>query len=464
MYRWLTPRLTLPLYERLSGRRLWTEARRLRDLQWRSTEEVDASAGRRLRTLLDQAVAHVPYYRALFRAADLTPDDIRSARDLAALPITTKADIRANFPERVVATNLPRHRRMPSETSGSTGLPFAFYEDRATQDTFLGSYLFFLDWAGVALWDLRLEIVTPAHFVLPTPRPVRLQRQLRRALLGDRAIWLSGASDTPATLRTVSEQARRTGRYFIRGLPSYITMLAAALEQAGGGLAATPRAVIGYAETFTDLNKALVRRAFACPVADHYSCREVLHVAQTCPDEPGQFHVNSERALVRIVDEGGADVAPGQRGRVIATNLSNFVMPFINYDTGDWAVAGDSCPCGRGLPTLRKLEGRAVELIRTPAGSHIASSALTHFLASVCEAIPYVWEYQAWQPTVDEVILRVVPTPRLTTSYLEHLRQELAAFLGSGMAVRVELVDRIPCEPSGKRPIVKSAVVEGSDR
>src|SRR5215217_5343287 len=104
---WLVPRVLFPLYERLSGRRFWTELRRLRALQWRSPEELEARALRKLRPLLAHADAHVPYYRDLFRRAGVRPDDVRTVADLSRLPLTGKANLRANFPDAVVADNLP---------------------------------------------------------------------------------------------------------------------------------------------------------------------------------------------------------------------------------------------------------------------------------------------------------------------------------------------------------------------
>ena len=54
---------------------------------------------------------------------------------------------------------------------------------------------------------------------------------------------------------------------------------------------------------------------------------------------------------------------------MVLTALANDVMPFINYDLGDWAIGGDPCPCGRGFPTLAAIEGRGGEMIETPDGT-----------------------------------------------------------------------------------------------
>ena len=130
-------------------------------------------------------------------------------------------------------------------------------------------------------------------------------------------------------------------------------------------------------------------------------------------------------------------------------------MPFINYVTGDRAVAGGPCPCGRGLPTLLQIEGRDSEVVRTRDGREISGVILGQFLAFVAGTIPYVEEYQAVQTAPGGVTLRVVPTSRFTVAFQHALERQLVDFLGPDMSVTVEPVDAIPLEPSGKRMIIK---------
>jgi phenylacetate-CoA ligase len=169
--------------------------------------------------------------------------------------------------------------------------------------------------------------------------------------------------------------------------------------------------------------------------------------------------VNSQRAILRAVRGDGTVVAPGEPGRIVVTDLANWVMPFINYDTGDRAVAGAPCPCGRGFPTLVSLEGRIVETIRTPDGRVLSPGILSHLLVSGSGAIPYVWEYQAVQTGPTSVVLRILPTARFNQEFASKLRGDLGAFLGPDMTVDVETVDRIPTERSGKRLVIKSELV-----
>jgi phenylacetate-CoA ligase len=461
MYRWMVPRVVFPLSEFLGGRRMWTEVQRLRTLQWWPQGDIEARALERLRSLLWHAVAHVPHYRDLFKQVGIEPKDIRTLSDLSHLPITTKADLRAGFPARTAAENLPANRRQKMTTSGSTGVPLEFYWDRAAADALFGAYLFSLEWAGTALWDTRLQIASPAYFYTNIAPASRLRRLGRQIVLGEQTASLPADDLSPMKFRTLVNHVVRRGHYFIRGYPSSTARLAAQLLEENTALPGYPKVVITFAETLTAANAATIRRAFGCDVVNYYSSWEVPQMGQTCPNKPDVLHVNSERVILRVVRADGTAAPHGEPGRVVVTDLANYVMPFINYFIGDYAVTGPPCPCGRGFPTITSLEGRDSEVIRTPVGKQINGVILGHFLAIVIGVIPYIWEYQAVQNALDEVTLRVVPNVRFTTEFAETLRVELEAFLGSGVAVAIELVDRIPLEPSGKRLIIKSHLAQG---
>ena len=186
-----------------------------------------------------------------------------------------------------------------------------------------------------------------------------------------------------------------------------------------------------------------------------YSSMEVPLLAFTCPDQRDVMHINTQRALVRVVRADGADAAPGERGRVLLTDLSNYVMPFINYDIGDDAVAGPPCPCGRGFPTLAAVDGRSAETIRTADGRVVSATALNEFLLVTCAAAPLLRESQVEQTAVDAVVVRIVRSPAFTPGTGSALEARLSELFGPATRVRLEVVPEIAVEPSGKRLIIK---------
>jgi phenylacetate-CoA ligase len=451
MHRWLAP-----MAGRLAGRRMWSELDRMRRLQWLPASEVQTYALERLRGLLAHATAHVPYYRDLFTRAGIVPDDVQTPADLARLPITTKADLRAAFPDGTTAENLPAKRRRAMVTSGSTGMPLEFHWDGACADELLGAHLFSLDWAGAAIWQTRVVVASPAYFYTnATPSP-SWRRLARRAMMGEWSESLPANDATAAAFqRLVTRMPRRRG-YFIRGYPSAVARIAAGLDE--GALPAYPSAVLALAETLTPANAALIGSALRCRVASHYTSWEVPQMAQTCPDNPDTLHVISGRVVLSIVRPDGTPAPTGEPGRVVVTDLANRVMPFINYAVDDTAVAAPACLCGRGLPTVSRIEGRSMERIETPAGRRVGGGMLGQFLVSVAGIVPYVVEYQAEQTAADAVTLRVVPTARFTASTGAQLQRRLQTFLGPDISVDLAVVDSIPLEPSGKRLIIRPHV------
>jgi len=96
------------------------------------------------------------------------------------------------------------------------------------------------------------------------------------------------------------------------------------------------------------------RRAWNVPVTGTYASGEAGCLALQCPDHE-HYHVQSESVLVEVLDERDRACPPGSMGRIVITTLQNFAMPLVRFESGDLAEVGAACPCGRGLPVLRRI-------------------------------------------------------------------------------------------------------------
>ena len=97
--------------------------------QWWTTQDIQTFQHKRLRLLLEHAYQHVPYYHNIFSTRGLKPQDIKTMNDLRKLPILTKKDIRDHYTD--LTTTIYRHTQfIPSQTSGSTGMPLRFFVDK----------------------------------------------------------------------------------------------------------------------------------------------------------------------------------------------------------------------------------------------------------------------------------------------------------------------------------------------
>ena len=85
-----------------------------------SADELRALQLERLRWSLRHAYANVPHYRAAFDAAGVHPDDCKDLADLAKFPLTSKADLRENYPFGMFAVPREQVVRVHA-SSGTTG-------------------------------------------------------------------------------------------------------------------------------------------------------------------------------------------------------------------------------------------------------------------------------------------------------------------------------------------------------
>jgi phenylacetate-CoA ligase len=462
MHRWLAPRVVLPLYELVSGRRFWSELAQQRRLQWRPAAELEARALARIRALIRHAVTHVPLYRDLYRQAEVEVDAINSLEDLRRLPIVSKDILRDRPTGELTAENLAARRRVSCSTSGSTGTPLALWLDGAAADLHLAGFLLGLDWAGVSLWDLRVDLAIRSGQSWPS----RLSSSsvvsvaLRRWLLGQETRQL-GTMGKEASQLVEELDAWTVGRdYYLRVYPSQAGQLAREMLERNLVLRRYPKAVISTSENLTAVNEAAISRAFRCPVVNHYSCWEALHLAQSCPDRPECFHVNSELAHLRVVRDDGSAADPGESGRILLTSLTNEVMPLINYELGDRGALGEPCPCGRGFPTLARLDGRGDELVLGADGGFLSPIVLNQ-LPVLGRAAEYVREYQLLETEAGSLVVHVVPTSRFGEPQAEAIRRGLRELVGEDRKIFLETVSDISREASGKRLVIKRSGSSG---
>lgn len=455
MRSWLTPRLVLPLYEAVSGRRFWSEFSRQKRLQWRPGPEIESRTVTKLGQLVSHAAERVPFYRTLYEREGVRPDEFRQLADLERFPIVTKAEFRGRPLKEVTAEGLPSRRRVPCSTSGSTGAPFEFYLDAAATDRHLGSFLLSLDWAGVNLWDLRVDLdVQPGRsWISRLSSPKRTAVALRRVGLGQdvRNIGYNGIG-----ARELVEEFEKLPRkdFLLRVYPSQAGPLAREILDRRIELSRYPKAVISTAESLSPANRTAIAQVFRCPVVDDYSCWEALHMVLSCPDDPDRFHVNSELVQLRVVREDGSTAEVGETGRILLTSLTNEAMPFINYELGDRGALGEPCPCGRGFPTLDRVEGRTDEVLEGRDGRFVSPIVLNQ-LASLEGAHESISEFQLVETKDGGIVVRVVPRSKFDELRAEAIRGELAQIFGEDRKITVESVPEISRESSGKRLIIK---------
>ena len=418
-----------------------------------------------LRSFLAQAATTVPHYRQAFGELGLAAGDFTSPaftpEAFARLPILTKPDVRRGFPVGLVSESERARRRPPwrrvrvFRTSGTTGLALKFYRDPDMRpyDQALRRRQF--AWGGLVPGDQIVQVRVTVY-VSPGLYPFWSFFGGARLLPPD----LTFERDGRAIARLLDDWRPEA----LVGSPPSLALTAQALQQAGLRLRCPPKAIFIGGESVDAATWRLLTEAFETPVHVQYGANEFgIYLAQSCPDrvaggEPPfeNLHISASRFYVEVVDDEGRPVEPGREGRIIITDLGNRLMPFIRYDIGDrGSLAPGLCPCGRGLPLLASLSGRTAERLVLPSGKRLAGTVLAWVLGGLQDL---TWEFQFRQTAPDRLEVLVVPNPAVTfgASEQEAVIRVLRDLLGEPMVISVRVVDLIPRDPSGKRPLLET--------
>src|SRR5256885_5020031 len=123
-------------------------------------------------------------------------------------------------------------------------------------------------------------------------------------------------------------------------------------------------------------------------------------------------------------------------------------MPFIRYRIEDVGVPSDRrCTCGRGLPLMERVTGRVADYLKRRDGSMVAGVSLVE---RTLTAIPGLEQLQVVQPSLEDIVLKVVRAPDFSAATEQALLSEFRTVFGPGINIRAEYVARIPQERSGK--------------
>ncbi len=93
-------------------------------------ESIERAQTRRVRHMVSHAYRSVPYYRETMDRLGLRPTDLRTAADLARLPIIEPGQVQRD-PEYFVSSAQPLDRYLKLRSGGSSGAPRTVYHDGA---------------------------------------------------------------------------------------------------------------------------------------------------------------------------------------------------------------------------------------------------------------------------------------------------------------------------------------------
>lgn len=447
MYGSLYRYVLLPFFDGvIKGRRTLQHWRQAEGAQWKSRAELEQEQVLALRNLLNHAATTCPYYAETWKLHDLQPASLQTLADLHRWPLITRETIRNHRLK--MRTTLPVSR-ITKATGGSSGEPLQFDLDTGSNDRRTAMMYRGYGWAGGAPGSKQLY-VWGSH-VGNVPMWKRWKSDLHHCL--DRHLILSCFEFTPEKMRQHLNRWNRYRPEVVVGYTNPLYEFARYCEQSGQK-PFSPQSIIVGAEKLHDFQRETLTRVLGAPVFETYGSREFMLIGAECDRHEG-LHLSLDNLLVEILDEDGQPTPAGEEGNVVITDLFNYGMPFVRYVNGDRAVAGfEMCSCGRGLPLLKKVVGRQLDMLETPDGRKIPGEFFPHLL----KEFPAIRRFQVVQEQLERIALRLVVDGGLTLADREHLLEEIRKCAGPVVEIQLQMVDDIPLTKAGKHRVVVHAV------
>ena len=319
--------------------------------------------------LVAYARENSPFYRELYA-------DLESRPSMDSLPVTSKRMLMGAFDDWLTdpTLNLSKvnaflanpdniGKRLDKKcivnlTSGSSGTPCKVLYDNRTFNIMNAIYFSRL----FSISDLlKMGIKGAKYFTIENPTFSAPYNSYRSQVLMTRLNQYRCKVvnvDTPPS--KIVEELNRFKPSIFFAYPTSMQLLLPDIKS--GKLKINPDIIVLGGETCSPALRKELKANFRGKILNTYSCTEASMITTECSE--GHQHINMDWVILEPVDEHNQRVPNGVMShKVLLTNLSNLLQPFIRYEVTDRIIIYDEpCKCGSVMPYLY-VEGRTDDIL-----------------------------------------------------------------------------------------------------
>lgn len=359
--------------------------------------------------------------------------------DFSNFPIISKQDIRQSQ-EEYLSSEYEKEKLVQMSTSGSTGTPFVCYQNVGKKRKVNAEIIYYSEKVGYKLGENLSYIRT----IVKQNKKSRFKQFIQNQTLINcghlNDLGIEGILDKirfqskkgPMTLLAYGSTYTALKDYFTK---KCITGLG--INNISG--------VISGSDMLFDETRGVISAVFGnVPVVSRYSNEENGVLGQ---DEGinNVFTINEANYIIEIVDEEGNPVENGVVGRIVVTDLFNYAMPMIRYDTGDVGAIDVFNINGRNKKCICQFSGRRVDVIYDAEGNALSPHTITNYMWD----FPDIIQFQLIQKKQYQYTLRINVDKNFNRE--AELVTVLQEVLGKRSQIDIERVNEIPVLQSGKR-------------
>lgn len=401
-------------------------------------EELEQLQLERLESTLNRVYMNVPFYRKKFDEIGFNPEDLRSLDDLSRLPLTTKDDLRNNYPYGLFAVPLREVVRVHA-SSGTTGMSTVVGYSRNDIKT----------WS-----NLVARILTAGGITKDDVVQISFNYGLFTGAFGlHYGAERIGASVIPISSGNTRRQIKIMQDFKTTALvstPSYAMLIADTIMEMG----INPNSLsLKYglfgAEPWSEAMRKELQDKLKIIATDNYGLSEVMGpgVAGECLERNG-LHIAEDHFLVEVINPDTLEpVKPGEVGELVITTLTKEAFPVIRYRTRDLTrIIDGPCPCGRTLRRMSRLLGRTDDMLII-RGVNVFPQQIEAVLFDIEGTEPHYQIVIDRKGALDETTVLVEVSEKIffdemkkQSELIETIKKRLASDLG--ISVNVKLVEK----------------------
>ncbi|HEA22430.1 hypothetical protein LCGC14_1512620 [marine sediment metagenome] len=380
-----------------------------------------------LNKLLDHAANTTTYYGQF--------GNFKSLQDF---PVINKNVIRDQYDD-FRSTAFIDETNYQAYTSGSTGTPFKVYHDKNKKNRHSADVTYFNQKAGFEIGNKLFYVRHWDQYNTSTPWMVWRKNvhmhPVSRLTPTDIKHLLNAMSSDTAT----------------KGLLCYASVLDE-IKRYVDNINQIPHikrlnSIVAISETLKEDTKKSIETYFGIPVVSRYANVENGILAQQS-QKGNDFHINWASYFVEILQmDSDTPAKTDEPGRIVITDLYNYCMPMIRYDTGDIGQMGPCSENGVAYPVLTKVEGRKMDMVLNTKGEMVSPYVVYHILK-----YPHIKQYQFIQEQEKMYRIKLNVLPEFDSG--KKIISEFKNHLGAEAEILLEFVEDIPLLSSGKRKFV----------